>query len=321
MGEQPGILRFCARDYPAVDRRAVLQENFCRGVLNIDWSPLGEELDFEIESRWVSDVAITRGYNSAHVATNHDCSRDRDDFLLVWATSGGAVTHLGREVESANSLAFLSSGEKMRVQQTNRVQHGTVRLPRNLLQSLLPNAEDLLCRPISKKSEIFRLLDGYVGLLFSSDRLSDPVAAQLAADHLCELVANVARGQTTSSEIGEIGGVRAARLSAIKHWTVRRLHEPELSVGSAAAAHRLSERYVQMLFKAEHSSFSDFVRAERLALARRRLTNPGLLHQPISVIALDVGFSDISHFNRSFRAAYGQTPSEVREEARIARSR
>jgi AraC-like DNA-binding protein len=36
---------------------------------------------------------------------------------------------------------------------------------------------------------------------------------------------------------------------------------------------------------------------------------------PISTIAFDCGFSDISHFNRVFRRQFGCTPSDVRRAA------
>jgi AraC-like DNA-binding protein len=39
----------------------------------------------------------------------------------------------------------------------------------------------------------------------------------------------------------------------------------------------------------------------------------------ISEIAFDVGFADLSHFNRAFRRRYGMTPSEVRITAARAR--
>jgi AraC-like DNA-binding protein len=36
----------------------------------------------------------------------------------------------------------------------------------------------------------------------------------------------------------------------------------------------------------------------------------------ITGIAFSAGFSDLSHFNRAFRRAYGATPSDVRATAR-----
>jgi len=63
-------------------------------------------------------------------------------------------------------------------------------------------------------------------------------------------------------------------------------------------------------------TFSKFVIAARIARAHRMLTDPRFVAQPISTIAFQVGFGDLSHFNRTFRRHYGATPSDVRERAR-----
>jgi AraC-like DNA-binding protein len=111
-------------------------------------------------------------------------------------------------------------------------------------------------------------------------------------------------------------GLRAARLAAIKRWVLAHLGEPGLNVAAAAAASNVGVRYVQMLFESEGATFSGFVLAQRLTRARRHLANPGLARKTIASIALDCGFGDLSYFNRSFRAAYGQSPSDVRRRAR-----
>ena len=38
--------------------------------------------------------------------------------------------------------------------------------------------------------------------------------------------------------------------------------------------------------------------------------------QPVTDIAFDVGFGDLSYFNRTFRRRYGMTPSDLRAAAR-----
>ena len=53
----------------------------------------------------------------------------------------------------------------------------------------------------------------------------------------------------------------------------------------------------------------------RLARAHRMLTDPRHVGRPVSAIAFDVGFGDLSHFNRTFRRRYGATPSDVRAAA------
>jgi transcriptional regulator GlxA family with amidase domain len=69
-----------------------------------------------------------------------------------------------------------------------------------------------------------------------------------------------------------------------------------------------------MLFEGEGTTFSAFVLKERLALARRMLGK--LVDRPIGLIALDAGFGDFSYFNRAFRRAYGEKPSDARARAR-----
>jgi len=50
----------------------------------------------------------------------------------------------------------------------------------------------------------------------------------------------------------------------------------------------------------------------RLQQALKLLSESGGGAQRISDIALQVGFSDVSHFNRLFRARFGDSPRNVR---------
>ncbi|HEY0265114.1 MAG TPA: helix-turn-helix transcriptional regulator, partial [Rhizomicrobium sp.] len=74
----------------------------------------------------------------------------------------------------------------------------------------------------------------------------------------------------------------------------------------------LSARYVQQLLEGAGFSFSAYVRECRLDRARQMLCDPGLAHRRISDICGMAGFTDLSHFNRVFRARFGQTPKDAR---------
>ena len=52
-----------------------------------------------------------------------------------------------------------------------------------------------------------------------------------------------------------------------------------------------------------------------LAVEPAAKLEPEFAERPVSSIAYDVGFGDLSYFNRSFRRAYGATPSDVRSGA------
>jgi AraC-like DNA-binding protein len=83
-----------------------------------------------------------------------------------------------------------------------------------------------------------------------------------------------------------------------------------------ARSQGISPRYLQRLLEESGSSFTARVTELRLQRAFALLGDTGL--RRISDIALDAGFSDISHFNRLFRARFGDTPSAVRAQSRQA---
>jgi AraC-like DNA-binding protein len=107
-------------------------------------------------------------------------------------------------------------------------------------------------------------------------------------------------------------GAQAARLEAIKSDVLTNLAARDLTLDAVARRHGISPRYVRKLFESVGTSFSDFVVEQRLAQAHRRLTDPRFAARAISAIAFEVGFGDLSHFNRTFRRRFGATPSEVR---------
>ncbi len=87
---------------------------------------------------------------------------------------------------------------------------------------------------------------------------------------------------------------------------------------AVAARQRIKARQIQRLFESEGTTFTEYVLAQRPARAHRLLTNPLHANQKISTIAFDVGFGDLSHFNRAFRRRYGLAPSDLRREAKLA---
>ena len=95
----------------------------------------------------------------------------------------------------------------------------------------------------------------------------------------------------------------------------RNLGRPNLSVHSIAARHRVSSRYVQKLFEESGYTFTRFVVEQRLAAAHKALM--ARADAPITAVAYDIGFNDISNFNRAFRRRFGCTPSDVRKAARF----
>lgn len=315
MDDPQTIVRLSSRRIAQSQRAAAVSEIHGRGPLNIKIEPQTDDPQLDVELRTLPGLFITTGSSTPNRATSHDLSLEDDDFLFVWGERGGQMLQPGQSVASNEGTTLLACCEMVMAEANHTMRHRTLRIDRRMLMSVLPDAEDAVAKAVPMSGEALRLLDSYISMIGANGEPSSPALAQAAATHICDLVA-LAVGTTADAERKAARrGRSGARLSSIRAWIRARLNDPQLSVRDAATAHRVSPRYMQMLFEREGTSFSAFVRSERLALARRQLTAPGAAARSIASIALDAGFNDISYFNRAFRRAYGETPTDARQRA------
>lgn len=61
-------------------------------------------------------------------------------------------------------------------------------------------------------------------------------------------------------------------------------------------------------------NFAAFVNARRIDAAKARLADPAKARESVSAIAFDLGFGSLGPFNRAFKEATGQTPTEWRRQ-------
>ncbi|MDQ0773220.1 AraC-like DNA-binding protein [Streptomyces aurantiacus] len=147
-----------------------------------------------------------------------------------------------------------------------------------------------------------------------------------AASHMAELDAAVADqlgssvaslvGAVCSEKLGEAGRdpglLRQALLHRIKTFARARLGSPELNPLFLARSHRISLRYLQLLFQDEDTSPALWIRNERLQCCRKDLSDPRTVHLTVANIAERWGLDSASHFSKLFRERYGVTPREWR---------
>jgi AraC-like DNA-binding protein len=191
----------------------------------------------------------------------------------------------------------------------------TLRIPRSILSSLVLDADGATMRLIPRESEALKLLTGYMKALIDEHDLASPQLQHLVASHISDLAA-LALGATRDAEsTASVRGMPAARLRAAKTYIIENSGRRDLSTGMVAAHLGVTPRYLQRLFETDGKTLSAWLLNQRLGRAYRMLCNSQLANQPVSAIAYDVGFSDLSYFNRCFRRLYGVTPRDVREGA------
>lgn len=154
-----------------------------------------------------------------------------------------------------------------------------------------------------------RLLTSYLATLADTVTELDRGAVRAARNATLELVAGALRSDTG---LPGTDAVRPALRARMDRWIDRNLLAG-VSPQEIAAAHGVSVRTVHRVYSADGRSVCEVVRVRRLARARTELADTD---RPVSAIAHRWGFSDTSHFSRSFKAAYGVPPSIWREWAR-----
>ena len=106
-------------------------------------------------------------------------------------------------------------------------------------------------------------------------------------------------------------------LTRIHAYIQRHLAAPTLNPQTIASAHHISIRSLHRLFQTYCSStVGQWIRDRRLDRCRHDLTDPVSRDRPTHAIAARWGFTDPAHFSRTFRAAYGLSPSTYRQQHR-----
>lgn len=106
--------------------------------------------------------------------------------------------------------------------------------------------------------------------------------------------------------------VQAALMRRVCATIETRLSDRDLSISDIAHAESLSQRYLQRLFKTQETTFSHYLRQRRLERCRIDLMDPNRVGQNTTDIAYNWGFRDGATFSRSFKSAYGLSPTAMR---------
>lgn len=303
---------------PAHERLAIWREVFGQTLVRLDIEPMkGTIFQAEGELCALPDAAFA-SVEVSPVQVSRTRQLIDDDMagmmFLITADAPLRVSQSGREeVLAAGDAIFVLGGEPSMIQWDDRARLTNISVPIHGLKGALPASEDISMTVVKRQNEPFDLLLGYLGLLQKrrkplSDRLS-----HIAAGHIRDLMVAVIGTAPDCDKVAcERGGIRAARLRAIKADISRHLCESSLSIYEVAARHDISPRYVRKLFQENETTFSDFVLHLRLERSLKLLLSGEYAAGTIASIAHACGFGDQSYFNRTFRRSYGITPSDFR---------
>lgn len=317
------LLRFSTDNLELRDRFEGWRDVLIRNLLRVSIDPLSEEpFSAKVMMRAQHGFRLALGEFDATISrrTRGAVAADNDDLALM-VNLGSPLTLLsqgGELVLNEGDASLVSCVDLADVVRPARGRQLCIRMPRAAIASLVPDVEVMTKRLIPRQTDPLRLLINYAASLYEDDDIAmSPGASDAVVRHISDLVA-LSLGAGRNAAVAAAGGLRAARLASVKAIVGGNLGREGLSVDEVAAAVGVSARYVRRLFEGEGENFSGYLAAQRLQRAHALLVSPAAAAMTIAMIAFEVGFGDLSYFNRRFREAFHATPTDVRAAARAA---
>jgi AraC-like DNA-binding protein len=236
-----------------------------------------------------------------------DVARGSEDFVaLQLVLRGREQVRFAREefLLKPGDIFVWDSARPMDFKVVEQLHKLSVVLPLARLRNWLPNRWHSIRRVIAPESGAARLLARYLESLAPRRALDGINNGDALIETTIGLLVNALElGQSRSPDC-----LRDVQLERVKGYIDEHLAEPDLSPSKIAAANRISVRYLHWLFESIGTSVTQYVIRERLERCRRDLGNPLMQARKIADVAFSWGFSDVTHFNRRFKAEYGQSP-------------
>jgi AraC family transcriptional activator of tynA and feaB len=262
----------------------------------------------------VGPIGLARAYSSGVVIKRTGIrhrSGERDFVLTVSEGASYTAVAKGRE-------QFVRGGD-LRLSDTSEVmelEHSgctvvVLCIKEHLFKRYLPMADDLVgsvvrgdCGAGLHASTMIRSLPAGMRHGFV-----DSATEHLSAALLHSIAAAYSQAYALTDAAPVTGGSRRV---AIKRFVDTNLGDADLTVQKVAAAFRLSDRYLRMLFESDGESLAAYIQRRRLEEAARQLRDSRCDSRTISDIAFAWGFNSLGSFDRAFRAQFDMTPGQYR---------
>lgn len=292
-------------------------EELCRKVVPHDCTPEDRQrFNAQTHSTPLADITLVEYESSPmvnEVTARHAAHANSDELLIRLQTAGTFLFEQdGREgVLEAGDMLVFDTRRPFRGRYLSGAKELIVKVPRHEVEARIGDVRQAVARSIKPLEAEHQLTSSYLTMLpVHADRL-DVATAQLVKNHTLDLLAvSLAKAMDRGSP--RVSSARSLVLVSVRAAIEARLSEPGLDAATVAAAAGVGVRYANAVLADDGTSITRLIWSRRLDRCRRAIEDPTQIHRTLSEIAYGWGFSDMTHFGRSFRAAFGLLPSEYR---------
>jgi AraC family transcriptional activator of tynA and feaB len=297
-------------------------EMLCRKVVRHDCTPEHRQtFRAKLQSTPLADIDLVY-YDSSpmqnNVTARHVGHANADQLLVRRQVAGAFVVEQdSREaVLEAGDITLLDPRRPMRGKYLSGSRQLVLMVPRRQLEARVGDVRQAIARSIKPSQAEHGLTSAYLAMLPTyADKLGAS-AVDVVRDQTVDLIA-VSLAKAMDGRRPRFSSARSLVLLNVRAAIEARLTDTALDPETVAAGAGVSVRYANAVLAEDGTSIMRFIRARRLEHCRRALEDPSQAHRTVSEIAYGWGFSDMTHFGRSFRAAFGSLPGEYR---RLAKS-
>lgn len=312
----PTHTSLCVSTLPGTHRARVMHE-YLAEMMRVDMALLdpGRPLHYRACTRVVPGAIWGNAYSSPVSVTRTQalCADGQSDLLLSMSTVPMTIELPGAGAMRAEpgDAVLLSQARPVRLIYQKAGPTWVLRVPHADVARMLPRLSAAPVLVLRKGTPMLQLLQSY-GRLLHTEPLESIASQRLASRQLQEMLALTLSESLDFAEWAERHTLGDVRLQTLRADIAANLKLHTLSLEWAAARQGISPRSLQRLLAGKGTNWQDEVRTARLQAAYAMLKSPHCASLSISAIAQECGFSEASVLTRTFKQAFGLTPSEAR---------
>lgn len=303
------------KDIAPSERFEYWQGVTCDTYVRVGCKLLEEDLidfDAKVEEYDLGAIKISHHYLTTpmrYTRTLNDFEMDnRTDYQFLLIASGKAVVcQDGREtLVSAGNMVLYEGSQPFSLDYLTPHESITFKISQASLHARLRSPTALTARSLAGNRGMGLLA---ASAMRDSTVLGDfgPSMAQRAGSAILELIA-----ATIDVELQQTPALSARHnvlLDNIKRYMLRNLEDTELTIDKIALRHNVTPRTVNRLFAQVGTTAIRWLWHQRLIASHKALSEGRV--SLVSDVAMSHGFSDFSHFSRSFKKMFGICPNTL----------